>query len=242
VPGPFPDDPNDLNMNCKPDATDPDDDGDGIQDEADNCPWASNPMQEDADQNGVGDACEGDADGDGTADAADCMPYNPFVHPEAPEQCDLLDNDCNGEVNDGLPNPMGIYEWFHSCYQFDADSDGVVDSADNCAGLKNPDQKDIDQDGVGDACDQDIDGDGIPNAEDCAPEIGAAFQGAAEVCDGVDNDCDGETDEGAAEVDCQDCDPCTIDVCDPGKGCLHQPAECSEGQVCNEWGKCEEEE
>jgi hypothetical protein len=48
----------------------------------------------------------------------------------------------------------------------DADRDGVLDDADNCKGVANPDQQDIDHDGIGDACDPDIDGDGVPNAQD----------------------------------------------------------------------------
>ncbi len=51
------------------------------------------------------------------------------------------------DVNDGLDN----------------DSDNVPDAVDNCPSVPNSDQSDIDFDGVGDVCDDDLDGDGIEN-------------------------------------------------------------------------------
>ncbi|MSP92856.1 MAG: LamG domain-containing protein [Myxococcales bacterium] len=65
---------------------------------------------------------------------------------------------------------------------------------------------------------------------------------AAEVCDGLDNDCNGMTDDGL----CGDNDKCTDDSCDPKTAaCGHAPntgvcddsSACTVGDVCKE-GKC----
>ena len=46
----------DHDEDASPDCVDPDDDNDGVLDDEDNCPWTSNPGQEDRDGDGVGDA------------------------------------------------------------------------------------------------------------------------------------------------------------------------------------------
>lgn len=51
----------------------------------------------------------------------------------------------------------------------DADRDGALDAADKCQGVSNPLQSDLDSDGRGDDCDDDIDGDGFANGADGCP-------------------------------------------------------------------------
>lgn len=50
----------------------------------------------------------------------------------------------------------------------DTDRDGIPDVADNCVLVPNPDQRDTDGDGVGNACDADLNGDGLVNFVDLA--------------------------------------------------------------------------
>ncbi|MBN2817734.1 MAG: T9SS type A sorting domain-containing protein [Bacteroidales bacterium] len=58
----------------------------------------------------------------------------------------------------------------------DSDNDGVVDLTDNCIDTYNPDQADMDNDGIGDVCD-DSDLDGIVDSEDHCPNstVGATI-------------------------------------------------------------------
>ncbi len=58
---------------------DPDDDGDTVEDAADNCPLDANADQADGDGDGIGDVCDSetvvDVDGDGVLDEVDrCIP------------------------------------------------------------------------------------------------------------------------------------------------------------------------
>lgn len=81
----------------------------------------------------------------------------------------------------------------------DADLDGVADILDNCAEVENANQSDIDFNGIGDACDADRDGDGIPNESDQVPDPndGSLFISYADDTDndGISNDAD-EDDDG----------------------------------------------
>lgn len=86
----------------------------------------------------------------------------------------------------------------------DSDSDGIINSIDNCPLLYNKDQKDSDGDGVGDACDNapyapnrnqaDEDRDGVGDAVDNCPTIKNADQRDSDlnkigdVCDDQDGD------------------------------------------------------
>ncbi len=61
-----------------------------------------------------------------------------------------------------------------------------------------------------------------------------------EICNDIDDDCDGETDEDT----CDDGDPCTRDLCDSETGtCSHEPLtgnDCDDGVVCTVGDTCAE--
>lgn len=76
----------------------------------------------------------------------------------------------------------------------DTDNDEVPDSEDNCVLAANANQADLDHDGIGDVCDQDLDGDGILNADDNCPYFNNPDQ--ALVCTAeADGDGDGVANE-----------------------------------------------
>ncbi len=56
-------------------------------------------------------------------------------------------------------------------FTLDSDGDGVADGSDNCPSVPNPDQLDLDGDGLGNACDPDDDNDTVPDAADNCPLV-----------------------------------------------------------------------
>lgn len=60
----------------------------------------------------------------------------------------FFDTNTNGDLDVGEPTGTATKTWFIQ----DADADGVADAIDNCPTIPNPDQRDTDGDGNGDAC------------------------------------------------------------------------------------------
>ena len=86
-------------------------------------------------------------------------------------------------------NHPGGYHCFN-----DDDGDEVDDWSDNCLGVINPDQADLDGDGLGDLCDDDRDGDLSVNGLDCDddnPFLGPRLQDSE--CDGAPDHLSGRT-------------------------------------------------
>ena len=94
-----------------------------------------------------------------------------------------------------IPVALSFSDWW-APRASDSDRDGIADAADNCPNVANPNQLNTDGDAEGDACDADDDNDRVSDAAELA--AGSDPLNAAstpEVCDGVDNDLDGQVDE-----------------------------------------------
>ncbi len=117
----------------------------------------------------------------GRADVeGDCDDDDASIHPGADETCDGVDNDCDDETDE---DPVDGETWYT-----DDDGDGYGDPATGQSGCKPA-------------------GPVTEIADDCDDADAGIHPGAAEVCDGVDNNCDEAIDEGLAGEDWVELDP-----------------------------------
>ena len=113
-----------------------------------------------------------DGDDDGFAACEDCDDTAASVHPDATERCDGIDNNCDLAIDEG--GALGELTWYA-----DADADTFGDPRTTTAACAAPSGY-------------------VADNTDCDDTSALALPGGVEVCDGLDNDCDGDHDEPSA--------------------------------------------
>ncbi|MFH1470091.1 MAG: MopE-related protein, partial [Pseudomonadota bacterium] len=168
----------DTNAAVNPGATEvcngTDDDCDGTTDEddaADALTWYA-----DADSDGYGDAASTTLactlPAGYLADDTDCDDTDAAVNPGATEQCNGTDDDCDGTTDED--DSADALTWYA-----DADGDTYGDATSTTVACYLPTGY-------------------LADDTDCDDTDAAVNPGATELCNGVDDDCDGTTDEAAA--------------------------------------------
>jgi len=103
------------------------------------------------------------------ADSSDCNDLDPASSPVAVEVCDEIDNNCDGQVDEGGAAPSTWYA------DYDGDTFGnTALSATTCVAPLGF----------------------VATGGDCDDLDATSYPGSLELCDGVDNNCEGTVDEG----------------------------------------------
>jgi hypothetical protein len=157
-----------------------DDDCDGLTDDADPGVTGQPTWYADADGDGYGNpnvivhACnqpEGYV-----SDHTDCNDSNPNVHPDVTEICNGIDDNCNGLTDDADPGVTGQPTWYA-----DADGDGYGDASNIIHACNQPEGY-------------------VSDNTDCDDDNPNVYPGATEICNGIDDNCNGLTDESGLSI------------------------------------------
>ena len=120
-----------------------------------------------------------DQDGDGFVGFDDCDDTRADIYPNATEVCDGIDNDCDGLVDD---EDTYLDESTQSAWYTDADEDGFGDPDAQVLSCQAPSGT-------------------VADDQDCDDTTADAHPDATEICDDIDNDCDGLVDDEDDSVD-----------------------------------------
>ena len=154
---------------------------------------------------GITEATLSDSDSDGYLADEDCDDADPNIYPGATELCDGLDNNCDGEIDEGVL----------SIFYADADGDGFGSDSVSIEACEVPNGY-------------------VPISSDCDDDNPAVFPGVTDNCDGIDNDCDGVIDNGGEGRWYQDLDgdgygddATLLEGCQPSEEYIDRGGDCN---------------
>ena len=144
-----------------------------------------------------------DQDGDGYIGFDDCDDQRADIYPNAPEVCDGIDNDCDGLVDD---EDTYLDESTQTAWYIDADGDGFGDADSQILSCLAPSGA-------------------VEDDQDCDDTTADAHPDATEVCDDIDNDCDGLIDDADDSFDLDSIRTLYVDADGDGYGDPDQTVE-----------------
>jgi hypothetical protein len=149
---------------------------------------------------------------------SDCNDNSAAIHPGVVEICDGIDNNCNGVIDEGVK----------TTFYRDADADGYGNPSITVQVCSLPTGY-------------------VSNSTDCNDGDASVYPGATEICDGKDNNCDGQVDNNVqtityyrdADADGYGTSSNTLQACSPPAGYVSISGDCNDNNAAIKPGAIE---